>query len=42
MDARTRGAGAGAPDRFLRCRVVWDDAEEVGVWVANGGEPGWA
>jgi hypothetical protein len=42
MDARTRGAGAGAPDRVLHCRVVWDDAEEVGVWVANGDEPGWA
>lgn len=42
MDARTRGAEAGAPDRLLHCRVVWDDAEEVGVWVANGDEPGWA
>jgi hypothetical protein len=42
MDARTRGAGAGAPDSVLHCRVVWDDAEEVGVWVANGDEPGWA
>jgi len=42
MDARTRGAGAAAPDRFLRCRVVWDDTEEVGVWVANGDEPEWA
>src|SRR6204780_4061723 len=42
MDARTRGAGAGAPDRVLHCRVVWDDAEEVGAWVANGDEPGWA
>jgi len=42
MDARTRGAGPGSPDRFLRCRVVWDGAGEVGVWVANGDQPGWA
>ena len=42
MDARTRGAGPGSPDRFLHCRVVWDDAEQVGVWVANGDQPGWA
>ncbi len=39
MDARTRDAGLGSPDRFLHCRVVWDDAEEVGVWVANGDKP---
>ena len=36
MNARTRDARPGSPDRFLHCRVVWDDAEEVGVWVANG------
>ena len=42
MDARTRGSGPGSPDRFLHCRVVWDDAEEVGVWLANGDEPDWA
>jgi hypothetical protein len=42
MDARTRGAGPGSPDRLPHCRVVWDGAGEVGVWVANGDQPGWA
>ena len=48
MDANTRGAGADSPDspdspvRVPHCRVVWDAAgAEVGVWVANGDEPGW-
>ncbi len=45
MDANTRGAGADSPDSPVRvphCRVVWDAAgAEVGVWVANGDEPGW-
>jgi hypothetical protein len=36
MDARTRSAGPGSPGRFPHCRVVWDGAGEVGVWVANG------
>ncbi len=40
MDARTRGAGPSSPDSFLHCRLVWDDTEEVGVWVANGEQPG--
>ena len=39
---RTRGAGPGSPDRLPHCRVVWDGAGEVGVWVADGDQPGCA
>lgn len=42
MAATTRRAGPGSPDRVPHCRVVWDGAGEVGVWVANGDQPGWA
>jgi hypothetical protein len=42
MDARTRRAGPGSPDGSPHCRVVWDGTGEVGVWVANGDQPGWA
>jgi hypothetical protein len=42
MNAATRGAVPGSPDRFPRFRVVWDAAEaEVGVWAASGDERDW-